>query len=87
MKQMRFLEQATGIEPAAPAWEAGVLPLDYIRTVYMIIALIYTVCQEFFIEFRPTKSPRILPQDAFDGACDIAKGHRIKGIRQTGTLQ
>ena len=24
-----FLEQATGIEPASPAWEAGVLPLDY----------------------------------------------------------
>ena len=23
------LEQATGIEPASPAWEAGVLPLDY----------------------------------------------------------
>ena len=24
-----FLEQATGIEPAASAWEAEVLPLDY----------------------------------------------------------
>ena len=23
------MEQVTGIEPAAPAWEAGVLPLDY----------------------------------------------------------
>ena len=23
------MEQATGIEPASPAWEAGVLPLDY----------------------------------------------------------
>jgi hypothetical protein len=25
-----LLEQMTGIEPAYPAWEAGVLPLNYI---------------------------------------------------------
>ena len=25
------LERATGIEPALPAWEAGVLPLNYAR--------------------------------------------------------
>ena len=27
----RFLERTTGIEPAWPAWEAGVLPLNYVR--------------------------------------------------------
>lgn len=26
------VERMTGIEPALPAWEAGVLPLNYIRT-------------------------------------------------------
>ena len=26
------LERTTGIEPAFPAWEAGVLPLNHIRT-------------------------------------------------------
>ncbi len=26
-----FLERMTGIEPALPAWEAGVLPMNYIR--------------------------------------------------------
>ena len=26
------MEQMTGIEPAYPAWEAGVLPLNYTRT-------------------------------------------------------
>ena len=26
-----ILERATGIEPAYPAWEAGVLPLNYAR--------------------------------------------------------
>ena len=25
-----FREQITGIEPASPAWEAGVLPMNYI---------------------------------------------------------
>ena len=25
------LERVTGIEPAPPAWEAGVLPLNYTR--------------------------------------------------------
>ena len=25
-----FVEQITGIEPASPAWEAGVLPMNYI---------------------------------------------------------
>ena len=25
-----FLKQMTGIEPASPAWEAGVLPMNYI---------------------------------------------------------
>ena len=29
-KIMGFREQITGIEPASPAWEAGVLPMNYI---------------------------------------------------------
>ena len=31
-----ILEQMTGIEPACPAWEAGVLPLNYICTVTIL---------------------------------------------------
>lgn len=27
-----FLERVKGIEPSYPAWEAGVLPLNYTRT-------------------------------------------------------
>lgn len=26
-----FQERITGIEPASPAWEAGILPMNYIR--------------------------------------------------------
>ena len=51
-----FLEQATGIEPAAPAWEAGVLPLNYARTTCMIITLIHAFCQEVPKKFRSTKT-------------------------------
>ena len=25
-----YLQQMTGIEPASPAWEAGILPMNYI---------------------------------------------------------
>ena len=39
------LERATGIEPASPAWEAGVLPLDYARVTRMIIASTRVLCQ------------------------------------------
>ena len=31
-----LLEQVTGIEPARPAWEAGVLPLNYTCVIYDI---------------------------------------------------
>jgi hypothetical protein len=27
----RFLERVMGIEPTQPAWEAGILPLNYTR--------------------------------------------------------
>ena len=30
MHSIAFLKQITGIEPASPAWEAGVLPMNYI---------------------------------------------------------
>ena len=39
-----LLEQVTGIEPAYPAWEAGVLPLDY-TCVYIYSISNRTVCQ------------------------------------------
>lgn len=29
--RLSLVERMTGIEPAFPAWEAGALPLDYIR--------------------------------------------------------
>ena len=31
MSYWRMLERVTGIEPAYPAWKAGVLPLNYTR--------------------------------------------------------
>ena len=31
-------KQMTGIEPASPAWEAGILPMNYICVSYFIIA-------------------------------------------------
>ena len=30
------MERAMGIEPTSPAWEAGVLPLDYARNFYIL---------------------------------------------------
>ena len=30
-------KRITGIEPAYPAWEAGVLPMNYIRIAYTIM--------------------------------------------------
>ena len=29
MRRLRGFQQLTGIEPASPAWEAGVLPMNY----------------------------------------------------------
>ena len=34
--QAPFLERITGIEPASSAWEAGVLPINYIRIEYIL---------------------------------------------------
>ena len=39
-RDSQVLERVTGIEPALPAWEAGVLPLNYTRKVLSI------TCQE-----------------------------------------
>ena len=35
--QRLYQERATGIEPALPAWEAGVLPLNYARALFHYI--------------------------------------------------
>ena len=44
-----------GIEPTYPAWKAGVLPLNYTRTVSQttraIIAHILCLCQYFFEKY------------------------------------
>ena len=32
-------KQITGIEPASPAWEAGILPMNYICILYIIMLL------------------------------------------------
>lgn len=39
------MERMTGIEPATPAWEAEVLPLNYIRGTNIIILLTGWLCQ------------------------------------------
>src|SRR5690606_33891579 len=47
------LERMTGIEPAFPAWEAGVLPLNYIRAqvhscdALHIITALFSDCKHF----------------------------------------
>lgn len=42
------MERMTGIEPAYPAWEAGVLPLNYIRECSYYNTLFFFICQEKF---------------------------------------
>lgn len=51
-----FLERIAGIEPVTPAWEAGVLPLNYIR-ICSIIMIPQKIC---FVKRIPY-SPRISP--------------------------
>lgn len=40
--------RVTGIEPVSPAWEAGILPLNYTRKIFYGIA--------FYIRARPDKN-------------------------------
>lgn len=46
------LERVTGIEPAASAWEAEVLPLDYTRE-QLYCTLFARICQELFGNYPP----------------------------------
>lgn len=54
------MERATGIEPAYPAWEAGVLPLNYARKLDVeksvfgipIIILQSLICKNFVYYFH-----------------------------------
>ena len=39
-----FLERDTGVEPAYAAWEAAVLPMNYIRERLLIIAEVPSDC-------------------------------------------
>ena len=39
-------KRMTGIEPAYPAWEAGVLPLNYIRILKLYEIVKRTICEK-----------------------------------------
>lgn len=55
------MEQMTGIEPACPAWEAGVLPLNYICVVsllYIRFSLLSSIARSFFLN---NSQPRRYP--------------------------
>ena len=43
-----FLERVTGIEPASPAWEAGILPLNHTRVCVFINAY-YCITNRLFL--------------------------------------
>ena len=43
-------KQATGIEPASPAWEAGVLPMNYICKVILLYH-IFQILQDLNLIF------------------------------------
>ena len=51
------MERVMGIEPTQPAWKAGVLPLNYTRTVSLNTSSVaynttgFTGCQVFFWRF------------------------------------
>ena len=51
------MERVTGIEPAWPAWEAGVLPLDYTREQHNYITL-FLCCQEKYVDKKILKGER-----------------------------
>ena len=68
-----FLERATGIEPASPAWEAGVLPLDYARNTYDYIThtcLLSSHLREISVvlirQYQSLKSKTALPFSNFN---------------------
>ena len=44
------LERTTGIEPASSAWEAEVLPINYVRTVN-IVPFISSLVNNFFRKY------------------------------------
>ena len=54
-----LLERVTGIEPAASAWEAEVLPLDYTRVplLYPYCTLFLRSCQEAIEKKCPSNTP------------------------------
>ena len=56
-----FLEQATGIEPAASAWEAEVLPLDYACDLFIISQSVCLVKSEAKI-LQPFSSTKFIQQ-------------------------
>ena len=39
LREAHFLERTTGIEPASSAWEADVLPMNYVRIFFYTIAV------------------------------------------------
>jgi hypothetical protein len=53
------MERMTGIEPALPAWEAGVLPLNHIR-IESALKVDSNIIQEkrYFVKRFPGKSEK-----------------------------
>ena len=48
-----LLKQMTGIEPASPAWEAGILPMNYICiSTLKIITRFVVNCKSFLVTAR-----------------------------------
>ena len=47
--RLAFLERVTGIEPARPAWKAGILPLNYTRDFSLIILPQLKAVVKFFL--------------------------------------
>ncbi len=67
-----LLQQMTGVEPASPAWEAGVLPMNYICTWHIKnYTAVDLKLQDFFM-FTPRSSSqsarfRALPENGSSG--------------------
>ena len=67
-----LLQQMTGVEPASPAWEAGVLPMNYICTRHVKnYTAVHLKLQYFFI-FSPRSASqsarfRALPENGSSG--------------------
>ena len=57
-----FLERMTGIEPAYSAWEADVLPLNYIRRTMVLYRAAFDLSSKDLLFYRRARNlRRLLP--------------------------